>query len=705
VKSLKLKKKNQITKKGTIEEIDQTLALDLNTIRNPKKKVYDSKNTRPKKSLLIETTSLLQPNIEQIETYHVEILSDVIVPGDISSPQFIKNDQRGRYVDQYEMVPLIEPKNIVSLTTTIANENDDATNTSDGTNITDVPEHAKDIFASKILERKPKVESCQTFTLHRETLKKSFQDYLCGGNLSEGELQESNSEEKPNTFLNLEECAVEEVLPVYFCTGDMDKTDSHDIFHNSTLDNPYEGETENIKGPCVRTEMETCDKKIVKNFLAARKKKIRHHKETKSILDINEELTNSNIAAVRVKKNIVAEQPQGFEIVDTSQDGRREINLKSRDKKKCEISVDHTIIQVNDSMDERFEELKENNMKHEKTGSDALAKSLELTRNIFPETQTKVKCSNTLYIENNPRYSISPLKSRSTKSDSFSSMSPANHNKIQISKSLSSGKGTKRQRSLLKIFRSRNRSLPTTVTDAGIHFSSCSMKNIINERKKGQDKMKGKDDNTNAMKQISDYSHKKDLAFKRSYQGHISSEVDFKCKDQNTNVGKNLNSQGKSNYGTAKSPVTLRNYSKSVTVTPNSSDKKHRRHHSNGSRSESSVIHLVKSYDSYLSPAYTQSFDSVYTYDAGDCMSMEEAVGDTLSEATSLVSGKMTQAVRGLDVGTSSLFSINATIDDMWLAKIVLSRYADSKGLTVDELIDDVCDKMDAIDKAVFRAK
>jgi len=52
-----------------------------------------------------------------------------------------------------------------------------------------------------------------------------------------------------------------------------------------------------------------------------------------------------------------------------------------------------------------------------------------------------------------------------------------------------------------------------------------------------------------------------------------------------------------------------------------------------------------------------------------------------------------------------AFFSINATIDDMWLAKIVLSRYADSKGLTVDELIDDVCDKMDAIDKAVFRAK
>jgi len=111
------------------------------------------------------------------------------------------------------------------------------------------------------------------------------------------------------------------------------------------------------------------------------------------------------------------------------------------------------------------------------------------------------------------------------------------------------------------------------------------------------------------------------------------------------------------------------------------------------------------SYDSYLSPLHSLSFDSAQTYDAGDCFVTENFVHDTLSEATSLVSGKFKQAVVGIDTGTSNLFSTDATIDDMWLAKVVLRRYATSNGMTVDELIEDVCDKMDALDKTVFRVQ
>ena len=50
----------------------------------------------------------------------------------------------------------------------------------------------------------------------------------------------------------------------------------------------------------------------------------------------------------------------------------------------------------------------------------------------------------------------------------------------------------------------------------------------------------------------------------------------------------------------------------------------------------------------------------------------------------------------------SDMLSTNTSIDDVWLARVVLNRYARSNGTTLDQLVEDVCDHMDRIDQEVF---
>ena len=40
--------------------------------------------------------------------------------------------------------------------------------------------------------------------------------------------------------------------------------------------------------------------------------------------------------------------------------------------------------------------------------------------------------------------------------------------------------------------------------------------------------------------------------------------------------------------------------------------------------------------------------------------------------------------------------------DDTWLVNSVMKRYAKTQNISVDDLIEDICDKLDALDMAVF---
>jgi hypothetical protein len=58
---------------------------------------------------------------------------------------------------------------------------------------------------------------------------------------------------------------------------------------------------------------------------------------------------------------------------------------------------------------------------------------------------------------------------------------------------------------------------------------------------------------------------------------------------------------------------------------------------------------------------------------------------------------------RVLEAATESgLFDMYADIDDMWLAKVVLKKFAKAQNIAVDDLIETVCDKLDAFDTTLF---
>jgi hypothetical protein len=85
-----------------------------------------------------------------------------------------------------------------------------------------------------------------------------------------------------------------------------------------------------------------------------------------------------------------------------------------------------------------------------------------------------------------------------------------------------------------------------------------------------------------------------------------------------------------------------------------------------------------------------------------DFLSFAEDEEDWVDETASVVSSHLGPAVNEFQRTANEIFATDATIDDLWLAKVVLTRYARSKGMTVDELIEDVCDKMDAIESIMF---
>lgn len=76
--------------------------------------------------------------------------------------------------------------------------------------------------------------------------------------------------------------------------------------------------------------------------------------------------------------------------------------------------------------------------------------------------------------------------------------------------------------------------------------------------------------------------------------------------------------------------------------------------------------------------------------------------GDDWSDAVSSVSGRMEKAVDSINATASEMLLTDADIEDMWLAKAVLERIAEARNTSVDDLIEEVCDKLDELETTLF---
>ena len=68
----------------------------------------------------------------------------------------------------------------------------------------------------------------------------------------------------------------------------------------------------------------------------------------------------------------------------------------------------------------------------------------------------------------------------------------------------------------------------------------------------------------------------------------------------------------------------------------------------------------------------------------------------------SSVSERVEKVVDSINATASEMLSTDADIEDMWLAKEVLTRSAEARNISVDDLIEDVCDKLDELETTLF---
>jgi hypothetical protein len=76
--------------------------------------------------------------------------------------------------------------------------------------------------------------------------------------------------------------------------------------------------------------------------------------------------------------------------------------------------------------------------------------------------------------------------------------------------------------------------------------------------------------------------------------------------------------------------------------------------------------------------------------------------GDDWSDNMSSVSDRVEKVVDSINATASEMLSTDADIEDMWLAKEVLTRIAKARNISVDDLIEDVCDKLDELETTLF---
>ena len=79
------------------------------------------------------------------------------------------------------------------------------------------------------------------------------------------------------------------------------------------------------------------------------------------------------------------------------------------------------------------------------------------------------------------------------------------------------------------------------------------------------------------------------------------------------------------------------------------------------------------------------------------------ATHDDWTDEETLTDSSLESFPQNLFDNASGVWSTASTsIEDLWLARLVLSRYAQSTGKSLDDLIEDVCDKLDRLDERVF---
>ena len=113
----------------------------------------------------------------------------------------------------------------------------------------------------------------------------------------------------------------------------------------------------------------------------------------------------------------------------------------------------------------------------------------------------------------------------------------------------------------------------------------------------------------------------------------------------------------------------------------------------------------VPSLDEGCSLDDVPSLDEGYSLDDGHSLDDGSSLDDGPpheEEWTRSMSEGVDKVVEALDATTSGIFPRTTDIGDMWLTKVVLNPFRSSKHATVDDLIEDVCDKLDDIETSMF---
>lgn len=666
-----------------------------------------------------------QSYLRELEQYNVEFLSDSVIPGELSTKR--NRFQGEKYTIKYEMVPYFEPKRtFVPKHSRFDEFDDNATVATEATDLTAVPDSFKDIFASRILEDKPK----------------------------------SNSFD----FFNFNEHALEEVLKIYFCNASISDVEEKNSTHPISTSETKETGMNHVKPDGAASPLNVKEKTRVKMFLASRIDQLRKN------IKINKSPAGKlNEKSSRSLEKAMMAQLERITKSKTSQVTNEELNSNSPPKETKGIlkapTKDRRQEQVDDPMSEEATVLMDETRCNNKPFCNA-------SGCINCQTDMLCGCPNIydmipVHFGKTGKNKVDTHCKVGTTEASYDTLQPANETKIKINYDKEDDDFFEE----FEIFRKGD----GKSTSRGAQFGKSPRTFMIEDKLhtekgprfllRGRFNKEANQDNISAGS-LAPPDVKRETRLKKifsrnnlslitatanfeEYDGDSSEVMKQKDKDieeKSIDDRKKVKSKDESSpvwnvldgkidgvaAGTASNrsiEMTTENGTKTIHCTPDEEPLEHSnlannlavllmtahetplssparvRFEDDHQVTDFSALVSPSSYDTYLSPSHSLSFDSAQTYDAGDCFVTENFVQDTLTDATSVVSGKFNQAVVGIDTGTSSLFSTNATIDDMWLAKVVLTRYATSNGMTVDELIEDVCDKLDALDKTVFRVK
>ena len=130
---------------------------------------------------------------DEVETFRIEFQSDAAVPGEAVHDKHAENSEGDKYVERYQMVPHMHSKTPPQKEKIKKAQDDDSvannTKATNETQLTDVPEHLKDVFASKTLETQTKEEEeakqeALSFKLNEETLERVLEMCFCTSTFS-----------------------------------------------------------------------------------------------------------------------------------------------------------------------------------------------------------------------------------------------------------------------------------------------------------------------------------------------------------------------------------------------------------------------------------------------------------------------------------------------------------------------------------------